>query len=121
MLRHDSPVQLTSRIPLADGLRVGGFPVPPGSGVFLLLGAANRDPDRYPDPDTFDPTRTDSQPLSFGGGPHFCLGAQLARLEAVTALPALLERFPGLAPAGEPVRRPRLVLRGYQSLPVSLD
>ncbi|WP_329563642.1 cytochrome P450 [Kitasatospora sp. NBC_01266] len=121
VLRHDSPVQLTSRIPLADGLRVGGFPVPPGSGVFLLLGAANRDPDRYPDPDTFDPTRTDSQPLSFGGGPHFCLGAQLARLEAVTALPALLERFPGLAPAGEPVRRPRLVLRGYQSLPVSLD
>lgn len=121
VLRYDSPVQLTSRLPLAAGLSVEGQPLRPGSGVFLLLGAANRDPARYQRPDVFDPTRQESQPLSFGGGPHYCLGAQLARLESNTALPALLSRFPELAPAGDPIRRERLVLRGYQSLPVTLN
>ncbi|MFC6598182.1 cytochrome P450 [Kitasatospora paranensis] len=120
VLRFDSPVQLTSRIALADGLEAGGVPVPRGTGVFLLIGAANRDPRRYTHPDRFDPTRRDSHPLSFGGGPHYCLGAQLARLEAAVALPALLARFPGLAPAGAPERRDRLVLRGYGTLPVTL-
>ncbi|MDH6110126.1 cytochrome P450 [Kitasatospora sp. MAP12-15] len=120
VLRYDSPVQLTSRLPMTDGLSVEGRPVPLGTGVFLLLGAANRDPERYPDPEVFDPTRTESQPLSFGGGPHFCLGAQLARLEANLALPALLGRFPAIAPAGEAVRRERLVLRGYQSFPITV-
>ncbi|WP_035805754.1 cytochrome P450 [Kitasatospora mediocidica] len=118
VLRYDSPVQLTSRLPLKPGLTIEGHPA--GNGAFLLLGAANRDPARFVDPDVFDPTRTESQPLSFGGGPHFCLGAQLARLEANLALPALLSRFPALTPAGDPVRRDRLVLRGYQSLPVAL-
>ncbi len=120
VLRFDSPVQLTSRIALANGLHVGGTPVPYGSMVLLLLGAANRDPLRYEHPDRFDPARRDSRPLSFGGGPHYCLGAQLARLEATAAMPALLSRFPGLTPAGPAVRRDRLVLRGYQSLPVAL-
>lgn len=120
VLRYDSPVQLTSRISLNDDLRVGGIPAPYGTGVFLLLGAANRDPVRYADPDRFDPRRTDSQPLSFGAGPHFCLGAQLARLEATVAMPALLARFPALAPAGARTRRDRLVLRGYDTLPVRL-
>ncbi|MER5868022.1 cytochrome P450 [Kitasatospora sp. NPDC002040] len=119
VLRYDSPVQLTSRISLSDELAVGGVPTPYGTGLYLLLGAANRDPARYAEPDRFDPRRTDSQPLSFGGGPHFCLGAQLARQEAAVALPALLARFPRLAPAGPPVRRSRLVLRGYQTLPVT--
>ncbi|GAA1244612.1 cytochrome P450 [Kitasatospora nipponensis] len=118
VLRFDSPVQLTSRLPLSLGLRVAGLPA--GSGILLLNAAANRDPARYDRPDAFDPTRRDSQPLSFSGGPHFCLGAQLARLEANTALPALLTRFPALRQAAEPVRRARLVLRGYQSLAVAL-
>ncbi|MFF7631888.1 cytochrome P450 [Kitasatospora sp. NPDC008050] len=120
VLRYDSPVQLTTRLPLAEGLSVAGVPVPPAGGVFLLIGAANRDPARYDRPDLFDPTRQDSQALSFGGGPHYCLGAQLARLEATCALPALLNRFPRLALTGEPVRRSRLVLRGYQELAVAV-
>ncbi|MFD8479697.1 cytochrome P450 [Kitasatospora sp. NPDC059673] len=120
VLRFDSPVQLTSRIALTDGLTVGGKPVPRYTGTLLLVGAANRDPRRFPDPNRFDPSRTDGRPLSFGGGPHYCLGAQLARLEATTALPALLRRFPALAPAGPAVHRDRLVLRGYRTLPVTL-
>ncbi|MFC9329125.1 cytochrome P450 [Kitasatospora sp. NPDC057015] len=120
VLRFDSPVQLTSRIALAPGLAVEGVETPAGSVVFVLLGAANRDPARYRCPEVFDPTRTDSQPLSFGGGPHYCLGAQLAKLESAVAMPALLGRFPRLAPAGVPVRRDRLVLRGFETLPVGL-
>ncbi|OKJ10213.1 cytochrome P450 [Kitasatospora sp. CB01950] len=120
VLRFDSPVQLTSRVALTDGLAVAGRPVPRNTGVLLLIGAANRDPRRFTDPGRFDPDRRDGQPLSFGGGPHYCLGAQLARLEATAALPALLRRFPALAPAGPADRRERLVLRGYRTLPVTL-
>ncbi|MFF4378889.1 cytochrome P450 [Kitasatospora sp. NPDC001547] len=120
VLRFDSPVQATGRVALEDGLTVEGLPVPPGSEVTLLIGAANHDPARYERPDVFDPTRTDSQPLSFGGGTHFCLGSQLARLEAEVAVPALLDRFPRLAPGGVPTRRDRLVLRGYETLPVTV-
>ncbi|MDY0810000.1 cytochrome P450 [Kitasatospora purpeofusca] len=119
VLRYDSPVQLTSRISTAADLTVADLPTPAGTVVLVMLGAANRDPARYTRPDRFDPTRTDSQPLSFGGGSHFCLGSQLARLEADIAVPALLDRFPRLAPAGIPARRDRLVLRGYESLPVA--
>ncbi|MGH3417941.1 MAG: cytochrome P450, partial [Actinocrinis sp.] len=122
VLRYDSPVQLTSRLVMAEGLEVGGLPVVRGSEVLLLLGAANRDPARFAEPHRFDPARPDNQPLSFGAGGHFCLGAALARLEAATAFPLLLKRFPKLAPAGgaEPVRADRLVLRGYRTLPVTV-
>lgn len=119
VLRYESPVQLTSRVAVAGGLALAGVPVPAGSRVVLLIGAANRDPARYEDPDRFDPTRTASRPLSFGAGAHICLGNGLARLEAAVAFPRLLARFPDLAPAAaEPTRRERVVLRGYQSLPV---
>ncbi|MFI2611053.1 cytochrome P450 [Kitasatospora sp. NPDC018619] len=120
VLRFDSPVQATGRVALEEGLSVEGLPVPAGHAVTLLIGSANHDPARYERPELFDPTRTDSQPLSFGGGTHFCLGSQLARLEAEVAVPALLDRFPRLAPGGVPTRRDRLVLRGYETLPVTV-
>ncbi|MFF2611770.1 cytochrome P450 [Kitasatospora sp. NPDC058046] len=120
VLRFDAPVQATGRVALEPGLVVEGLPIPPGSGLTLLIGSANHDPARYERPEVFDPTRTDSQPLSFGGGTHFCLGSQLARMEAEVAVPALLDRFPRLAPGGVPTRRDRLVLRGYETLPVTV-
>ncbi|MFE6054833.1 cytochrome P450 [Kitasatospora sp. NPDC056446] len=120
VLRFDSPVQATGRVALEEGLAVEGLPTPPGSALTLLIGAANHDPARYERPEVFDPARTDSQPLSFGGGQHFCLGSQLARLEAEVAVPALLDRFPRLAPGGVATRRDRLILRGFQTLPVTV-
>lgn len=119
MLRFDAPVQLTSRYP-AVPTELAGTPVPAGHTVLVLLGAANRDPARFPDPHSFDPDRPANQPLSFGAGPHFCLGAALARLEAQVAFPLLLRRFPDIAPAGAPLRCDRLAFRGYASLPVNV-
>ena len=120
VLRYDSPVQVTTRQARADNLTVAGVSIPTDSTLILLIGAANRDPDRFPDPDRFDPARSDIRPLSFGAGAHFCLGNGLARLEAGAAFPRLLARFPALAaaPDRQPARRDRLVLRGYQELPI---
>lgn len=120
VLRYESPVQVTTRVAHADGLVVDDVPVPVGSDVLLLLGAANRDPARYPDPDRFDPSRAGNKPLSFGAGAHICLGNNLARLEAAVAFPKLVERLPGITAGGEPTRRDRLVLRGYQTLPIRI-
>ncbi|AXO37674.1 putative cytochrome P450 hydroxylase [Micromonospora sp. B006] len=117
LLRYDSPVQLTSRMSTAPA-RYGDVDLPPESWVIVMLGAANRDPRRYPDPARFDPWRPQVHPLSFGAGPHYCLGAALARLEAQVAFPLLLRRLPGLAVAGRPERRVRLTLRGHATLPV---
>jgi cytochrome P450 len=119
VLRYDSPVQLTSRRRLDSG-QIRDVPVTPDEEVILLLGAGNRDGRRFPDPDTFSPQRAVGGPLSFGAGPHFCLGAALARLEADVAFPRLLARFAGLAPAGVPQRRDGLVLRGFDQLPVTI-
>jgi cytochrome P450 len=118
VLRYDSPVQLTGRIGYDTSL--GGVAVAEGSGVVTLLGAGNRDPRRFTDPNRFDPTRSDGGPLSFGGGAHFCIGAALARLEGAVAFPQLLRRFPKISAAGEPTRRDRLLLRGFDTLPVTL-
>ena len=98
--------------------RYGEVDLPPASWVIVLLGAANRDPRRYPDPARFDPWRAQIAPLSFGAGPHYCLGAALARLEAQVAFPLLLRRLPEMALAGRPERRVRLTLRGHATLPV---
>jgi cytochrome P450 len=119
VLRFDSPVQLTGRT--GYDTKVAGVPVSPQVGVTTLLGAGNRDPRRFTDPDRFNPMRATAGPLSFGGGAHFCIGAALARLEGAVAFPRLLNRFPDIAAAGEPVRRDRLVLRGFDELPVTVS
>ena len=119
-LRFDSSVQLTGRTALAD-LDLAGIPVAAGQRVIAYLGAANRDPARFENPDRLDLSRADNVPLSFGGGIHYCLGAALARLEAQIALPALLQRFPRIALAGPLERRDSLTLRGFLTLPVSVD
>jgi cytochrome P450 len=119
VLRFDSPVQLTSRIGYNTNL--AGVQVSEGADVTTVLGAGNRDPRRFAEPGRFDPTRGDGGPLSFGGGAHFCIGAALARLEGAVAFPRLLSRFPRIAPAGEPVRRDTLLLRGFDTLPVSVN
>ena len=120
VLRYDSPVQLTSRIALTGDAWVAGHRVAPGEQIMLLFGAAHRDPARFADPDVFDPTRPDNVPLSFGAGIHYCLGQGLARLEGRIAFERLLERFPVMERAAAPERRDRLVLRGYQTLPITV-
>jgi len=92
-----------------------------GADLTTVLGAGNRDPRRFGEPGRFDPARGDGGPLSFGGGAHFCIGAALARLEGAVAFPRLLSRFPRIAPAGEPVRRDTLLLRGFDTLPVTVN
>jgi hypothetical protein len=89
--------------------------------VLCLLGAANRDPSVYPDPDRLDITRPNIRPLSFGGGIHYCLGAQLARIEAEVAIATLLRQLPGLTldDPEHPDWRPTFVLRGLNRLPAS--
>jgi cytochrome P450 len=119
-LRYDSPVQVTVRH-AADATQVCGFDIPRGQLVQLMLAGANRDPEVFPDPHTFDVGRENARDhLAFSAGIHYCLGASLARLEGAVALRKLFERFPDLAIAGEPVRRPLRVLRGFEHLPVSL-
>jgi len=120
LLRYDSSVQVTGRTALQD-VSVGGVAVAKGESVLCLLGAANRDPDVYPDPDRLDITRPNIRPMSFGGGIHFCLGAQLARIEGEIAIATLLRRLPSLKldDAEHPDWRQTFVLRGLNRLPAS--
>src|SRR5256886_11783252 len=121
-LRYDSSVQLTGRVALEDIDDLGGKKIPKGETVLCLLGSANHDPAAYPDlPGQLDITRPNVKPLSFGGGIHFCLGAQLARIEAEGAIMTLLRRLPDLQlDAGQkPEWRPSFVLRGLKQLPAS--
>jgi cytochrome P450 len=121
-LRYDSSVQLTGRVTLEDIDDLGGKKIPKGETVLCLLGSANRDPAVYPDrADQLDITRPNVRPLSFGGGIHFCLGAQLARIEAEVAISTLLRRLPDLRldDAENPEWRPTFVLRGLKRLPAS--
>jgi len=121
-LRYDSSVQSTGRVALEDIDDLGGIRIPKGENVLCLLGSANRDPAIYPDrPDRLDITRPNVRPLSFGGGIHFCLGAQLARIEAEIAIATLLRRLPDLRidDVDNPEWRPTFVLRGLKRLPAS--
>ncbi|MBV9662970.1 MAG: cytochrome P450 [Actinobacteria bacterium] len=118
-LRYDPPVQVTGRSAL-EPIDVGGITIEEGERVILLLAAANRDAEQFPDPDRLDVARPDVHPLSFGGGIHFCLGAALARVEGQVVLGTLIERYPQFAQTGEPAWRENFTLRGLSKLPLSL-
>jgi cytochrome P450 len=119
VLRHEPPTHLAVRVASEDR-NVAGVTIGAGSMTLVLIGAANYDPVRFADPGTFDPFRPDNRPLTFGAGPHYCLGAALTRLEGQVAFPMLFDRFPKLAPAGERVQTNRLTLHGYKSLPITV-
>ena len=121
LLRYDSPVQMSRRITLAD-LEMGGRTIAAGSFVIAGLAAANRDPAHFgPDAEQLDLRRANAgEHLAFGGGVHFCLGAALARMEAQVAIGSLVDRFPSLDAAGDPVWNGRINLRGLDALPLSV-
>ncbi|MEV4846079.1 cytochrome P450 [Micromonospora matsumotoense] len=119
ILRYEPPVHFAVRYAAQD-TEIAGLPVPRGRSVLVLTGAANRDPRRFPDPDSFDPSRPDNRHLAFSAGPHYCVGAALGRAEGRLVLPRLLDRFPALALAAEPGERRQLMLRGHDRLPVRL-
>jgi cytochrome P450 len=119
MLRYDSPVQLTTRLATVD-LEIHGTNIRKGEWLYLVIGAANRDPEQFPEPDKFDISRADNKHIAFGAGAHFCLGAPLARLEAQITLRALRHRCPNLRLGAEsPEYRNNFNLRGLQSLRVT--
>jgi cytochrome P450 len=121
LLRYDSSVQVTGRTTLEDVDEIGGISLEKGQSIVCLLGSANRDPAVYPDPDRLDITRHDVRPLSFGGGIHYCVGAQLARIEGEIAVGTLLRRLPNLQldEVEHPDWRQTFVLRGLNKLPAS--
>jgi cytochrome P450 len=118
LLRHDGPAQLTQRVALTD-LEVGGHTIPAGDLIVLLLGAANRDPAVFDDPEQLNLARSPNPHLAFSSGIHACLGASLARMEAEILIRGVLERLPGLRCAARPQWRETFVLRGLHSLPVA--
>lgn len=121
MLRFEAPSQHTTRIPRQD-LMLGGKKISSGQSVIAVMGAANRDPDRFPDPDRFDITRKDNKHLAFGAGPHYCFGAPLGRMEANLAFRTLMERISDFSVASDRLFwRDNLGLRGLVGLPLSFS
>jgi len=119
-LRFDSPVQFLGRT-LMEDVEIGGRKIRKGEQVVPVIGAANRDPAQFADPDTLDIGRPDNRHLSFGGGIHFCLGAPLARAEGQITIAELVARFPKLELATDDFeRRQTVTLRGLRSLPVAI-
>ncbi|MBY0323158.1 MAG: cytochrome P450 [Reyranella sp.] len=118
VLRFDSSVQLSGRVTNTE-VEIGGVKLGGSESIVVLLGAANRDPAQYPDPDRLDVGREHIRPMSFGGGIHHCLGAQLARLEAELVFAALIERMPNLTlpEKDKPAWRRSFTLRGLSKLP----
>ena len=119
LLRYDSPVQMRVRV-ARETVEIGGRRIAKGQRVLILVGAANRDPARFPDPDRLDIARPDNRHLAFGHGIHFCTGAPLARLEGAIAIRRLLRRFPRLELTTDQLAwRETLTLRALNALPVS--
>jgi cytochrome P450 len=119
LLRYDGPVQRTARTPSED-VTIGGRTIARDELVLPFIGAADRDPAQFPDPDRLDITRTDNRHIAFGWGIHFCLGAPLARVEGQIAINTLVQRLPKLALATDrPEYRQSLTLRGLKALPVA--
>ncbi|OLF18367.1 cytochrome P450 [Actinophytocola xanthii] len=119
LIRFDSPLQLFERTATED-LTVAGYRVRAGEKVAALLGAAARDPLVFDAPDRLDVGRSPNPHLGFGAGIHYCVGAPLARVEVSAALSALVTRLPGLRPAGRARRRGEFVIRGFETLPVTV-
>lgn len=120
LLRYESPSQHTARL-APDDVELGGRQIRKRQAVIAVMGAANRDPERFPEPDRLDLGRPDNRHVAFGWGAHFCFGAPLARIEGQLAFDALLRRFPGLTlEPGTLVWRQNLGLRGLESLHVAL-
>jgi cytochrome P450 len=120
LLRYDGTVQITSRLAHED-LQIGEQQIRAGENVFTILGAANRDPAQFPDPDRLDITRQENRHVAFGHGIHYCLGAPLAILEGQIALGTLVRRLPNMCLAADDlVWQPSQVFRGLAALPVTL-
>ncbi|MGB6260294.1 MAG: cytochrome P450, partial [Candidatus Sulfotelmatobacter sp.] len=118
ILRYESPVQLTARV-LKEDVEICGQHISKKWSVLCMLGAANRDPKRFKDPNQLDLKRLNNQHLAFSAGPHACIGGQLARLEGQIALLNLVQRFPEMKLAGpRPEWAPTFGFRGLKSLPV---
>jgi cytochrome P450 len=119
MLRFESSNQLGNRR-ATEAVTIGDAAVPAGGYIHLCIGAANRDPAHFPDPDRFDITRKPNRHLAFGNGVHTCAGAALARMEGQVAIGKLVARFPDLRPSGEPTRGGRIRFRGFLKLPAAI-
>ena len=120
ILRYESSNQLGNRM-TTETVELGGVTLPPQTSVTLCIGAANRDPAQFPDPERFDIARTPNRHLAFGTGVHQCAGMALARLEGAIAISHFLARFPRYELAGEPVRGGRARFRGFTSVPCQLN
>jgi cytochrome P450 len=120
MLRYDNPVQITYRSTLREA-NIQGKLIREGDLVNTIVGSANRDPERFTDPDHFDITRNEGRHLGFGKGIHFCIGAPLVRLEAEIAFATILRRFPNISLTTEMLEwQEHPIFRGLKSLPVYL-
>ena len=117
-MRFDAPLHLFERTATVD-TELGGVKIEKGQKIAALIGSANRDSAVFERADEMDLTRDPNPHIGFGAGIHFCLGAPLARLEMGVSLPALWEKYPNMQLAGDPVRRPTFVLRGYESVSIS--
>jgi len=120
MLRYDNPMQITYRSALEDA-HIQGKQIRKGDLVNTIIGSANRDPQRFSNPDSFDITRNEGRHLGFGIGIHFCIGAPLVRLEAEIVFETILRRFPRISLVAETLEwQEHPIFRGLKSLPVSL-
>lgn len=120
MLRYEGPIQLNNRR-LAAPMELGGRSLPAGTFITIGIGAANRDPAQFADPERFDVGRKPNRHVAFGQGDHACSGMNVARMEGRIALGRLLERFPRIGLAGDPERDRRIRFRGFRRLPVRVS